>query len=1198
MTKKNTYLLIIFFCIFLCSLYVEFSFFNASVSRKVSSLQNKVNAIEQKEFVVANHLSEQFNHANNYKINNESGLNYGIYNHDSLINWSNPNSVLLQHIDSLPPNHSIHFFNNTYFLVYKKVFNQITIVVSYPIYFHYNFPNKYLRNGWNGFDFLSSLELEEQPNKSDFEIKSSDGNLLFRVKNTNEKSIHNHNWEEFFVMVYLFLFTFLVFLTFQFFKNIVHKKTKLFFAAVTISLLIVIFYCCNLFQYPFSLHQLGFFNPEIYASKYISSFGNLFFVILLWFAICTLLTKYLQTTEKLDLIKLSALYSFQFIFTYYTCVSLVNDSSISFSVFNYEDFNLNSVVALLALCLQFVNLFLLLFRSNKFLENKNNLWIGLSVVAICSTFLALSFDYFLELNFILTNSQLILLSAGFIVAYYFLQKVFKNNFLFSNTAIIATLAFFGAFVLNQSIQKKELNNQISLANYLGKERDEATEFFFDDVYRKLEQDQFVTSYFSNQTFYKQELLNHLKQKYFIGYFSKYDIKIAVFKSKNSFYCGDKKLKDTLSQKADSVTNGLFYFTNSANETKYFGRILFKSKNEIVGKIIVQFSTRAYKKETVYPSLVLNLKSSNDATEEQINYAVYNKNILKKQSGSYPFPFNCKLESNKSLTYTENDYHHFITTTSSGNIVWISTLDHNTYQFLSFFCLLIIVISGILILRLALYHSADFVFFNRMSFRNKLLSIVTALIFFTLFITAFLFVFYSKKELNNLLHFNLSNKIENVQKDLMLSIESLSSKKTFHKHNENSIEDIIQHLSVVHDVDINLFDLKGNLISSSQNLIFDNNILAPKIRFDVLKAISAQSNSLILKNERIGNLSFLSAYIPIINEQNRVQYILNVPYFFREKELTDNFNNLIISLMIVYVLLILFAVLLSYLISNNLTHSFEIISKKMSALKLGKKNELIEWNRNDEIGSLVNEYNKMILQLENSAEKLAQNERESAWREMAKQVAHEIKNPLTPMKLSIQMLERAIKDKRDDVNELSLKVSKTLVEQIDNLAQIATQFSQFAKISSAHAELFNLIDLLENVTSLYAEQNPSIKIELIKYDNKVLVFADKNQFLSVFNNLILNAIQAIPEYVEGKIVMEEKIIENKINITISDNGCGIDEDKIERIFEPNFTTKSSGTGLGLAIAKAIIQNIDGEISVKTKSKIGTIFTIKIPTKVNL
>ncbi len=1193
MTKKNTYLLLIFIGIFLCSLYVEFNFFNASVSKKTTSLQSKINAIEQKEIAIANSLSEQYFKSKNIRITLEGGFNYGIYEHDSLINWNNPNGVPLQHIDSLLPNHSIRFYNNAYFLVYKKVVNNLTYLISYPIYFHYNFPNKYLRNGWNNFKFLTSLELEEQPNKNDYDIKSSDGSTLFHVKNTNDKSIHNHTIEGFFVIIYLFIFTFLAFLIFQFLKNISAKKTKLFFAGFAILLLIAIFYCCNLLQYPFSLHQLGCFNPEIYASKYISSLGSLFFLILLWFAICTLLTKYLQLTEKLDLIKLSALYSFQFIFTYYTCVSLVNDSSISFSVFNYDDFNLNSVVALLALCLQFVNLFLLLSRSNNFFENKTNLWIGLTVAVICLLFFAFSFDYFLELNFILTNSQIILLGAGFIVAYYFLQKTFKNNFLFSNTAIIATLALFGAFVLNQSIQKKELNNQISLANYLGKERDEATEFLFDDVYRKLEQDKFVTSYFSNQTFYKQELLNHLKQKYFNGYFNKYDVKLAVYKSNNLFYCGDKKLKDTLLQKADTVSDGLFYFTNSPNETKYVGRILFKNRNGIVGKIIVQFSNRAYKKETVYPSLVLNFKSSNDATAEQTNYAIYNKNILKKQSGSYPFPFNFELDSSKNLAYIENDYHHFITTTSSGNIVWISTLDHSTYQFLSFFCLLIITVSGILILRLALYHSTDFIFFNRMSFRNKLLSIVTALIFFTLFITAFLFVFYSKKELNNLLHFNLSNKIENVQKDMLVSMVSLSSKKSFHHHNENSMEDIIQHLSMVHDVDINLFDLNGNLISSSQNLIFENNILAPKIRYDVLKDIVVNNNSLIFKEEKIGTLNFLSAYVPIADAKNRVQYILNVPYFFREKELTDNFNNLIISLIIVYVLLILFAVLLSYLISNNLTKSFEIISKKMSELKLGKKNELIEWNRNDEIGSLVNEYNKMILQLENSAEKLAQNERESAWREMAKQVAHEIKNPLTPMKLSIQMLERAIIEKREDVNDLSLRVSKTLVEQIDNLAQIATQFSQFAKISSAHAEQFNLIDLLENVTSLYAEQNPSIKIELIKEDAEAFVFADKNQFLSVFNNLVLNAIQAIPENIEGKIVVEEKIIDNKININISDNGRGIEEDKIERIFEPNFTTKSSGTGLGLAIAKAIIQNAGGEITVKSVLNERTIFEISLP-----
>jgi signal transduction histidine kinase len=192
------------------------------------------------------------------------------------------------------------------------------------------------------------------------------------------------------------------------------------------------------------------------------------------------------------------------------------------------------------------------------------------------------------------------------------------------------------------------------------------------------------------------------------------------------------------------------------------------------------------------------------------------------------------------------------------------------------------------------------------------------------------------------------------------------------------------------------------------------------------------------------------------------------------------------------------------------------------------------------------------------------------------------------------LERAIKDKRDDVNELSLRVSKTLVEQIDNLAQIATQFSQFAKISSSNAEQFNLIELLQNVTSLFAEQNENVKIELKLQDEFATVFADKNQFLSVFNNLVLNAIQAIPEERKGEIVVEEKIIADKIIITITDNGIGIDEEKTNKIFEPNFTTKSSGTGLGLAIAKAIIENANGKIEVESKLDEGTKFEITLPT----
>jgi signal transduction histidine kinase len=460
-------------------------------------------------------------------------------------------------------------------------------------------------------------------------------------------------------------------------------------------------------------------------------------------------------------------------------------------------------------------------------------------------------------------------------------------------------------------------------------------------------------------------------------------------------------------------------------------------------------------------------------------------------------------------------------------------------------------------------------------------------------TAIMFSIFYAEQYNDLLKINLSNKINNVQKDLMLSLENSVNTRLFHSLDENSIDDLVHHLSEVHDVDINLFDANGGLVASSQSLIYENGILNPKINFEVFDLITNQKNSLVFNDEKIGKLNFKSAYLPITNEKNELKYILSVPYFFREKELTDNFNNLIITLVNVYLLLILVAVITAIFISNNLTKSFKIIREKLSELKLGKRNEPIVWLANDEIGSLVAEYNKMIAELENSTSKLAQTERESAWREMARQVAHEIKNPLTPMKLSIQLLERAIKDKRDDVNEMTIKVSKTLIEQIDNLTQIATQFSQFAKISSADFEVFDVNEILKNVVELFSNQNEMVNIKLVTDADEALINADKNQCLSVFNNLVLNAIQSIPEGNNGEIFVHQFVENNQFVITVNDNGCGIEQDKLERIFEPNFTSKSSGTGLGLAIAKTIIENANGKIFVKSKVGEGSEFKLSFP-----
>ena len=271
----------------------------------------------------------------------------------------------------------------------------------------------------------------------------------------------------------------------------------------------------------------------------------------------------------------------------------------------------------------------------------------------------------------------------------------------------------------------------------------------------------------------------------------------------------------------------------------------------------------------------------------------------------------------------------------------------------------------------------------------------------------------------------------------------------------------------------------------------------------------------------------------------------------------------------------------------------MIQESFKRIKLGIKNETIQYKGKDEIADLVNEYNRMVIELSDNAEKLARSEREMAWREMARQIAHEIKNPLTPMKLNIQQLQRAWKDKNQNWDELLNKVSSTLIEQINTLSSIATEFSNFAKMPKPKNEIVNIISKIKNTVRLF-DQTENIEI---KYQfnglSEINVYADKEQILRVFTNLIKNAIQAIPEGKKGKINIETKLIDNKkrVLIKIQDNGRGIPVEIHDHLFEPNFTTKSSGMGLGLAIVKKIIDHTNGNIYFETEMNIGTAFYIE-------
>jgi nitrogen fixation/metabolism regulation signal transduction histidine kinase len=236
---------------------------------------------------------------------------------------------------------------------------------------------------------------------------------------------------------------------------------------------------------------------------------------------------------------------------------------------------------------------------------------------------------------------------------------------------------------------------------------------------------------------------------------------------------------------------------------------------------------------------------------------------------------------------------------------------------------------------------------------------------------------------------------------------------------------------------------------------------------------------------------------------------------------------------------------------------------------------------------------MVLELEKSADLLAQSERESAWREMAKQVAHEIKNPLTPMKLSVQYLEKAWDEKSPDFEKRLARFTKTIIEQIDTLSTIASEFSDFAKMPSAKIESADLKDIIISTLELYQDYD---KVEFnFTYDKNIdyPIKADKKQILRVFSNLIKNSLQALSESTDGKITIILEKHTDYYNISISDNGPGIPDELANKIFSPSFTTKSSGMGLGLAIVNSIIKSYNGSINFTSEVNSGTTFYITFP-----
>lgn len=404
---------------------------------------------------------------------------------------------------------------------------------------------------------------------------------------------------------------------------------------------------------------------------------------------------------------------------------------------------------------------------------------------------------------------------------------------------------------------------------------------------------------------------------------------------------------------------------------------------------------------------------------------------------------------------------------------------------------------------------------------------------------------------------------------------------------------LRELAEIHQADLSVFGADGRLLSTAVPFLYEQGWQPERINPAALRAFQQQGFKPALLNERAGELEYLAAYAPVRQSGQAVDYFFQIPFAPSSRSLQDNVLKVMGQLLNLYVFLLFIAGAIAIAVANSITRPLMKIGEKLRSFQLGK-NEPLEWGTEDEIGKLVVAYNTMISKLEESAEQLRQSEREGAWREMAKQVAHEIKNPLTPMKLSIQYLQHAQKSDPERAAMLIERVSATMIEQIDGLARIATEFSHFAKMPKAQNEPLLLNEVLESVHRLFTEhQSPEAEISLSLPEASARVFADRAQLVRVLTNLVKNAQQAIPEGRQGRIEISLNCTDGMATVIVKDNGTGIPEAVQPKVFEPNFTTKSSGMGLGLAMCKNIVEEAQGRLYFETDLGVGTQFVLQLP-----
>jgi signal transduction histidine kinase len=1133
---------------------------------------------------------------------NEKGFGFLVYEKGKLKYWSDRVVSFYENEDDLETGEGLIILPNGYYLIKKLVHDSTNIYGLHLVKYDYSYENKYLINSFNEtYDLPHEFRIVVGSEDDLYPVYSTDGNYLFSVEPEGD---YLCTTKQLYFPGFLYFIGLLVLLLF-FRRSFMESDSPFSLKLASLAIALFLVYWLHLiFQIPKVFFHLDFFSPSVFAlNNWLPSLGD-FFLLALFFLFWTF-----NFGEGLDVDQMQSdsflsrkmIFGLYFVFNgslylliHFFIRELIYNSTISFSLNSIIEISAQSVlgifsVGLLILAVIFFTIRIINCSQDDFkLGELTVIILGISLFLAVVQYVSVGNIYYGAILFFAVSSVL----ASLFSKRYLQQYTLSYLIIFVSAASLYSLAVFYT-----TTAEKQRDEQKLMAVTLVAERDPAAEVFLVEIQDLISVDPEIPRLLIEE----EGLIDHLQQTYFNGYFRQYDVRFFVCTGADSLFIEmDKRMapcidffEDMIETQGERIKGTNFYFMDNMNgRISYTGWLHYPLSSETRGvSIFMELNSELLFEGIGFPELLMDKSLAKPENYKKFDYAKYYGGELTDKHGDYNYNFyvySYPASANEFEYRIWDGMEHLIYHTRQDNYVIVSRELFTFSDYLiSFPYLFVFYLLSIL---LFLFAGSRAIRKRSVKFdlKFRIQAAIISIVFVSLLMVAIVTVWYNVREYREKHQNDLNEKMISIAGEIDIRLEEaeeMSGEQVDWLNRE------ISRLANVFRTDINFYNTDGGLIASSRPEIFHRGLISGVMNSQAYYEIFKNFQIKYSQPEKIGHMSYLSAYRPVINNSGEYLGVINLPYFISQDRYSQELSTIIVAFINLYVLLLLASIIVAVFISNQITKPLVLIQENLRKMELGKRNEPIQYSRNDEIGSLVREYNKKVDELAVSAELLGRSERESAWREMAKQIAHEIKNPLTPMKLNIQHLQRT-KGKSKEYDQYIEKVTSTLIEQIENLSNIATEFSNFAKIPTARTQVFKLAEQVQKVIDLF--DNYQVDIEFYTNGLEYLeVNADREQFSRAIINLLKNAIQSIPSDREGSVVIILDRHEHQAVISVSDNGEGIPDDLQDRLFRPSFTTKSSGMGLGLAIVKNIVENFKGHVWFETKENDGSTFYIEIP-----